>query len=106
MAIEHNAEMSDSLSFVTEWYQRHCDGEWEHAYGVRVDTIDNPGWSIEIDLVGTELQGSKLDWVKDGADADEVWLFWRSTGTKFEAACGAGDLDRAFSAFKNFAEAN
>ena len=96
--------MSDGLAFITEWYQRHCDGDWEHDFGVSVDTIDNPGWSVNVDLVGTELENMVVDWIKDGAEDDEVWLFWRSTGVKFEAACGAGDLDRALKAFRHFAE--
>ena len=27
-----------------EWYQRRCDGLWEHRYGVKIETCDNPGW--------------------------------------------------------------
>ena len=105
LVIEHNAGMLDSLRFVTEWYQRHCDGEWEHAYGVRVDTIDNPDWSIEIELVGTELPGSEGNWVKACGDVDAVWLFWRSPGTSFEEVWWQGGVDVAFSAFNVFGKA-
>lgn len=38
-----------------KWYQSQCHGDWEHTYGVKIDTLDNPGWSVAIDLVDTDL---------------------------------------------------
>lgn len=37
------------------WYVRECDDDWEHSYGVKIDTLDNPGWTIAIDLRETSL---------------------------------------------------
>jgi hypothetical protein len=45
----------DTLQELQNWYQSHCDGDWEHSNGVRIGNLDNPGWSVMIDLVGTEL---------------------------------------------------
>jgi hypothetical protein len=47
--------MSDDLSWLQRWYSAHCDGEWEHGFGVTIETLDNPGWSVKIDVEGTEL---------------------------------------------------
>ncbi len=67
--------MSDinALEWLQDWYASQCDGEWEHASGVKIDTLDNPGWSVEIDLAGTtfadktagplNLERSKDDWL-------------------------------------------
>jgi hypothetical protein len=33
-----------------------CDGEWEHYYGVKIDTLDNPGWIVQIDIMDTGLE--------------------------------------------------
>ena len=38
--------MSDELSWLQQWYSAHCDGEWEHGFGVTIATLDNPGWSV------------------------------------------------------------
>ena len=46
----------DLLQALQEWYARHCDGEWEHRYGITIETCDNPGWRVQVDLTGTELQ--------------------------------------------------
>ncbi len=33
----------DLLTWVQRWYLDQCDGEWEHEWGVKIDTLDNPG---------------------------------------------------------------
>ncbi|MFD6825188.1 immunity 53 family protein [Streptomyces sp. NPDC060085] len=51
--------MSDSdsvLSWLQGWYAEQCDGDWEHEWGIKIDTLDNPGWTITIDLEGTSLE--------------------------------------------------
>jgi hypothetical protein len=47
----------DNISWLEDWYTAQCDGDWEHGYGVHVGTLDNPGWRVEIDLVGTRYDG-------------------------------------------------
>lgn len=50
--------MEDNLlEWLQDWYLQQCDGEWEHFYGVKIETLDNPGWYIEIDLNDTTLAG-------------------------------------------------
>jgi hypothetical protein len=38
------------LQWLQEWYLEQCDREWEHEYGIKIGTLDNPGWTITIDL--------------------------------------------------------
>lgn len=35
-----------SVSALERWYASQCDDNWEHSYGIRIDTLDNPGWRI------------------------------------------------------------
>lgn len=44
------------LQWIQEWYKSNCDGYWEHMYGVKIDTLDNPGWIVHIDLIDTPLE--------------------------------------------------
>ena len=46
----------DTLEWIENWYASQCDGDWEHDYGVKINTVDNPGWAVTIDLEGTELE--------------------------------------------------
>jgi hypothetical protein len=62
-----------STSWLQTWFVEQCDGQWEHIYGVRIETLGNPGWSVEIDLAETALEGltkpvsleerSDIDWI-------------------------------------------
>jgi hypothetical protein len=54
-------DKSDELEWVQRWYLRHCDGHWEHANGVKIETIDNPGWLVQVNLSGTSAHGLKHD---------------------------------------------
>lgn len=47
----------EDFLWIQKWYQAQCNGDWEHSYGIIIETIDNPGWSITIDLETTELEG-------------------------------------------------
>ncbi len=41
---------TDILAWLQDWYRSRCDGTWEHSYGVKIDTLDNPGWLVTVDL--------------------------------------------------------
>ncbi|MFC5268513.1 Imm53 family immunity protein [Kribbella qitaiheensis] len=63
--------------------------------------LDNPGWVLDVRIEDTELEGVVVDWHKID-DSEQSWIYWRSTGSMFEARCGSGDLTRALDAFREF----
>src|SRR5690606_22433452 len=74
-----------------------------HEFGVRIDTLDNRGWSLTVDLRGTALAAATADWSKrDRSEHD--WLHWRITGGQFEAFCGPMNLSEAVEAFVGLAD--
>ncbi|WP_441251052.1 Imm53 family immunity protein [Kitasatospora sp. McL0602] len=91
----------DALGFITAWYTGQCDGDWEHEYGIRIETLDNPGWSVEIDLEETELDGVTLDRVE--AAEGGSWIHAWSDGSVFHLRCGPGDLGPGLERFRDFA---
>ncbi|WP_081310453.1 Imm53 family immunity protein [Pseudoalteromonas luteoviolacea] len=40
----------DSLNKIQDQYFSHFNDDWEHSFGIKVDTLDNLGWSLIIDL--------------------------------------------------------
>ena len=38
-----------ALDWLMNWYSAQCDEDWEHQYGVKLETLDNPGWSLIIE---------------------------------------------------------
>ncbi|MFG1863456.1 immunity 53 family protein [Microbispora bryophytorum] len=92
----------DPFGFLQRWYAAQCDGEWEHAYGVKIDTLDNPGWNIAVDLVGTDLEGHAFGWRSLDRTEDD-WIHIRSDGRLFQGACGPLNLAEMVAEFAKFA---
>ncbi|MFF2806598.1 Imm53 family immunity protein [Streptomyces sp. NPDC058000] len=91
----------DALSFLTAWYTSQCDGDWEHEYGIRIETLDNPGWSVEVDLEETGLSGAILD--RTEVTNGDSWIQAWSDGSVFHLRCGPADLVSALERFRDFA---
>jgi hypothetical protein len=90
--------MSDELSWLQQWYLAHCDAEWEHGFGVTIDTLDNPGWSVKIDVEGTELASTPFEPVKT-AVSDNNWLHCRVTERKQGEVARTSSISRRFEGF-------
>jgi hypothetical protein len=37
---------SSAITALEDWFKQHCDGTWEHRYGLTIQTTDNPGWLV------------------------------------------------------------
>ena len=68
------------------WYLINCDDNWEHSYGISVNTLDNPGWIIKIDLSDTCLED--LQYEKQFENDPFDWLSIKVNEKVFE---GSGD---------------
>ncbi len=51
----------DEMRWLINWFKQHCDGDWEYTYGIRIGTLDNPGWRISISIEETELEKKAFD---------------------------------------------
>ena len=47
----------DNIAILQNWFKYHCNGDWEHENDIVIQTLDNPGWKLSIDLVNTSLEG-------------------------------------------------
>jgi hypothetical protein len=65
--------------------------------------LDNPGWRLEIDLLGTELEGVTFEEQKlERTEHD--WVFLRVKGSKFVGHGGPANLPELLRAFRTWAE--
>jgi hypothetical protein len=83
---------ADLISWLQNWYAAWCDGDWEHSYGVKIETIDNPGWTVAIDLVGTTLEGARFEAVDDRWRSEDDWVDCRVEDNCFRGAGGPYNL--------------
>jgi len=87
---------------LADWLEKHCDGDWEHSYGVAIDTIDNPGWVLRVDLADTELAGVEFPPLKQER-SDHDWIHCSVDGGVFKGAGGVCNLDELITCFLDWA---
>ena len=103
----------DNLAWLMQWYLDQCDSDWEHTYGIDIGNLDNPGWTLKIDLRDTALEGRPFTGVKHGEPADDLeqwkrtvsWLVADVNENSFEGSCGPLDLPTLISVFRDWAKA-
>jgi hypothetical protein len=96
------APPADPLSELQEWYAAQCNDEWEHAYGVTIDTLDNPGWRLRIDIRDTSLAERSHERQEIHRN-EEDWLVCWVEEEQFNAACGPRNLVEAIALFLEWA---
>jgi immunity protein 53 of polymorphic toxin system len=94
----------DEIAQIQNWYLGQCNGDWEHEYGLQIGTLDNPGWSVQIDLADTELETKPFSPVEKGIGAesfedDQDWYSCKVENKKFVCACGPLHLRTALRVF-------
>ncbi len=95
--------MENNFEWLQKWYKSQCDGDWEHEYGIKIETVDNPGWYVVINLQGTECEGVPFSSVQ--FEIDEMnWYFCLLRNNAFEASCGCCNLDKVLQIFRDWAE--
>jgi hypothetical protein len=68
--------MSDELDWLQRWFLSHCDGEWEHGFGITIENLDNPGWQVTVALEGTDLETVSFEPIqKETSETD--WIHCR-----------------------------
>ena len=98
----------ESLARLQQWYLAQCDEDWEHSYGVRIETLDNPGWNLEIDLIDTPLEHKPFDPVhygmfEEAETSGNEWIFCKVESGKFSAGGGPLKLNEIIDIFLRWA---
>jgi hypothetical protein len=76
--------------------------QWEHTYGITIETLDNPGWRVQIDLTDTDLEHTPFDEIKDLERAENWVHCWVEDG-KFHGAAGPFMLSTLLGLFNEWA---
>ena len=107
----HPSELHDAYddtppgayTWLQAWFATQCNGDWEHGQGITIETLDNPGWQVRIDLrystitrrdfARLETYRTEHDWVVAWVDEDS-----------YHAACGPLNLGEALFLFRVWVE--
>ena len=93
-----------TLQRLEQWYEAQCDGDWEHANGLAITSLDNPGWRLAVDLADTALAAKSFPEHKRDYDHEKDWIICVVQDGKFQGHCGARQLDAMLQIFLAWAE--
>lgn len=92
----------NNVSWLQGWYFAMCDGDWEHSYGPRISTLDNPGWTLEIVLQDTGLEDKVFTDIQIKRNEHD-WVFCLVKDGVFYGAGGPLNLDELIGIFREWA---
>jgi len=92
------------LERIQAWHKTQVERGRDPTLGVRIETLrERPGWSVQIDLAGTQLSGLTLAPYKEGA-TDRDWLAYRIKNDRFEGIGDPTKLQALLYAFLDLAD--
>jgi hypothetical protein len=94
----------DNFSWLEDWYTAQCNGDWEHQHGVKIDTLDNPGWTVRIDLNGTKYSEIQNWQFVDDRAPEVEWIFCEIKDGVFVGHGGPKELGRMLQIFRKWIE--
>jgi hypothetical protein len=83
---EQNVKPVDAFERLQRWYLGECNGDWEHSFGITLDTLDNPGWILKVDLTETKWDSLHVPRVIDRRSEND-WVQYETEGKQF-VSCG------------------
>jgi hypothetical protein len=95
--------MNEDLEWLQNWYVAACDGDWEHDFGISINTLDNPGWTLKINIAGTQL-ADQIQGRTFIERTDTDWCFWEVKEQTFTAFGGPENLIELVRIFRSWAE--
>ncbi len=100
---------SNDLEWLDDWYQRQCNGEWEHRQGMRLESLvttgalENPGWHLTINLVGTSAVNARPQQLRLETQGGD-WLACSIAGECFEGSGDPRRLEQIIGVFRRWVE--
>jgi len=91
------------ISWIQNWFNEQCDGDWEHDQTIKIESLDNPGWSVEIDFNYTDVDKEDIAW-KVYESAENNWIGYRISDNVFIASGDPLKLNSILEIFKRITE--
>ncbi|WNB76608.1 immunity 53 family protein [Methylomonas koyamae] len=87
-----------------DWYISMCNDDWEHNYGIFISNIDNPGWSLKVDLKDTYLYRIPFKELKIQRETENDWVICKVEEGNFQGYGGPNNLEELIGIFLDWAE--
>ena len=93
----------DVLKWIEGWYLSNCNEDWEHSYGITIETLDNPGWDVKIDLKETPLENKNIEYSFNKSSEND-WYSYKIQNNEFVATGDPNKLTFLLELFRNIVE--
>ena len=87
---------------LSAWYAKHCNGDWEHSDGVKIETLDNPGWLAKVDIASTPIL---WPYEATGKEGELEWDVDKKSGQLVVAQLDESGLDAMLGKIADLLEA-
>lgn len=91
-------DLAAAFQRLQQWYEAECNGDWEHSFGVKIETLDNPGWIVTIDLTETAWESLVVE-RKSFARSGRDWVQHEIVNSQFIGCGGPGNLGEVVGLF-------
>lgn len=85
------------------WYLKECNDDWEHNYGIKIFTIPNSGWAVDISLHETYLENENFPLIETKRNNHD-WVDCRVEDNFFKGRGGPENLEEILLVFKQWAD--
>lgn len=83
------------------WFTAQCSGDWEHDEGIRIETLDKPGWSLRTRLTHTAWGQNRFSGPRLNAMSHD-WVHAWVEGGAYNGVCGPTNLSEALFIFREW----
>ncbi|MDP1834608.1 MAG: Imm53 family immunity protein [Chlamydiales bacterium] len=91
--------------WMQNWYHSQCDGEWEYSCILCMQTLDFPGWSIDIDVDETSLAARKFPSISIHESSSQWIDCWKEDSpSKFKGRCSSNKVLEVLAIFHRWAK--
>lgn len=87
------------LEQLERWYSAQCNGDWEHTYRITIETVDNPGWLLKIELTDTYLADQPFVEIYENRGDEKNQFLCTVRNQTFRGVCSPERLHEVISIF-------
>jgi hypothetical protein len=95
--------VKSDFKWLIDWFYSQCDGDWEHEYGIILETTADPGWSLSISISETELEKQHFIEQKKYVHKDD-WFHCYVEAGELKGFCGIHDLQVLLHVFRKWSD--
>jgi|HubBroStandDraft_1064217.scaffolds.fasta_scaffold273794_1 hypothetical protein len=98
------ATQQDNLEWLEDWYQSQCNGDWENSRGMRLESLNDPGWRLTIHLDGTSAANSRPQQLNLDTPCGE-WINCSISEDRFQGSGDPRKLEQIIGIFRHWVDA-